>query len=604
MLVDPPTTLVDIWNNRVQRTPHTLAFQALVDGKWRDHTWYELGQQVRRIASGFRSIGMVTGDKVALLSSTRLEWIMVDFGALSAGSTITTIYPSNTPKQCAYILNNSESQAIVVENQTQLDKIIAVRADLRHLQHIIIIDGETSDEVTSLSDLEARGAHWDTENPGALDKIVEELSPADLACLIYTSGTTGDPKGVMLDHDGFVQVALAVEADSGDWLTPAEKQYLFLPLAHVYGKIMELIAVHLGVPTAINGDINGILPGLEATRPTFMAAVPRVFEKAYNSVLHKAKSAGDRKYKVFQWAVGVGREVSQLRQRQQEPTGWLYVKYRIADRLVFSKVQGAFGGRMRFFGSGGAPLSQEIAEFFHAAGMLILEGYGMTETSAISTANRPEDFRFGSVGKTGDDLNIKIASDGEILIKGPTVMRGYYKMPEVTAESLVDGWMHTGDIGRFDDDGFLYITDRKKNIIVTSGGKNIAPQKIENMIKAQCEFISQALLHGDRRNFCTALITIDEETTEVWAKQHGLSYNSYAELAALPKVRDLVAAAVEQVNDRLASYESIKNFAILDHDLTIDNDELTPSMKVRRRVVEDRHKAVLDGFYEGTVASL
>ncbi len=604
-----PTTssfrsVVELFHHRVDSTPDADAMYGRRGETWYTWKWREVGQRARRLACGLRSLGLERGQRCAILAKTRPEWVLADMAILAAGGATTTIYPSNLPDECAYILENSGSIVCFAENPEQAEKLLSVRESLPRLQKIILLEGRSSEALCmDLEALEELGATWDAENPGAYEAGAEAVGPEDLATLIYTSGTTGKPKGVMLTHDAWVYEAEAI--DTMGLLQPSDKHYLFLPLAHSFAKVLEIAFIRVGVPTAVDGDIDQLVPNLAAVQPTVMAAVPRIFEKVYNKVVSGAREAGSLRYRIFRWAVRVGAEVSALRQRGREPVGPLAIKARIADRLVFSKLQRTFGGRIKFFISGGAPLSREIAEFLHGAGILVLEGYGLTESSAASFVNRPDDYRFGTVGKPVPGTEVTIAEDGEILIRGRGVMRGYYRLPEATAEALDDGgWLHTGDIGIIDDRGFLKITDRKKDIIVTAGGKNIAPQKIENLLKVHCEYISQVVVHGDKRNFCSALITIDEETTGRWARERGIDYGDYAQLAGRPEVHELIWEAVQEVNRELASYETIKKIAILDRDFSIESGELTPKMSVKRRVVERNYAEILDGFYSGTIEAI
>jgi long-chain acyl-CoA synthetase len=455
----------------------------------------------------------------------------------------------------------------------------------------------------ALAELERRGEEWNAANPGRLDEVAAAVGPEDLATLIYTSGTTGKPKGVMLTHDNWL--AEAESTAETNILGPADKQLLFLPLAHSFAKVLEVVFIRSGVPTAIDGVIDDLVPNLAAVRPSVMGGVPRVYEKVYNRVITGAREGGGLKYKIFQWGLDVGGRVSRLRQQGGQPSGLLAFQHRLADKLVYSKLKARLGGRLRFLISGGAPLSRAIAEFFHACDILIIEGYGLTETSAGSFFNRPERYKFGTVGLPVPGLEVRIAEDGEILLRGRSVMKGYYNLPQDTAEALEpDGWFHTGDIGQLDADGFLTITDRKKDILVTAGGKNIAPQNIEGQLKASCPYVSQAVMLGDRRPFCVALITLNEETTGKWAREHGIDYKDYADLANRPEVKQLIRDGVEAVNAHLASYERIKDFHLLDHDLSQETGELTPKMSVKRKVVESRHKEVLEGFYRDTVARM
>ncbi|HEY0783986.1 MAG TPA: long-chain fatty acid--CoA ligase [Thermoanaerobaculia bacterium] len=600
------SSVVHLLEHRVAEAPEREALSGRRDGAWYSMTWAELARQVRAVACGLHGLGLGKGERAAILAATRPEWVVADLGILSAGGATTTLYPSNTADECRYILADSGARVCFAENALQVEKLVEVRGELPALATVVQIDGEPDAGggwVIPLAELVRRGEAWDRKNPGAYEATAEALRPDDLATLIYTSGTTGPPKGVMLTHDNWLfegETASALGLVGSD-----DRQLLFLPLAHSFGKALELVFLQTGMPTAFDGNIDDLLANLAAVRPTFMAAVPRVFEKVYNRVVSGAREGGALKYKIFQWALGVGRRVSRERQAGREPQGLLALQATVADKLVFSKLKERFGGRIRFLLSGGAPLARAIGEFFHAAGILVLDAYGLTETSAGSTGNRPESYRFGSVGQPFPGVEVKIADDGEILLRGRNVMRGYYNQPQATAEALdPDGFLHTGDVGELDRDGFLIITDRKKDILVTAGGKNVAPQNVENLLKAHCPYVSQVVMLGDRRPFCVALVTIHEEATGRWAKEHGLAFASYAELAALPAVHTLITTAVDEVNAKLASYERIRKIRLLDHDLSQETGELTPKMSVKRRVVETRHRDVLELLYGETVEQL
>ena len=599
-------SVVHMFQHRVESTPDAEAMSGRRGGQWHSMTWRDAGRRVRAVGAGLLTLGFGKGERGAILANSRPEWVIADLGILSAGGATTTVYPSNTPEESAYILEDSGARLIFVETPELAAKVTAVRAQVPGVVKLILIEGDApagDDWIITLEELERRGAAWDAANPGRFDEVAGPSRPGDLATLIYTSGTTGRPKGVMLTHDNWLFEAEAI-ADLGV-LQPSDKQMLFLPLAHSFAKVLEVAFIRIGVNTAIDGVIEDLLPNLAVVRPTVMAAVPRVFEKVYNKVVSGAREAGGLKYKIFQWALEVGAKVSKLRQEGKAPTGLLALKHRLADKLVFSKLKDRFGGRLRFMISGGAPLSRTIAEFFHAADILILEAYGLTETSAGALGNRLERYKFGTVGRALKGVEVRIAEDGEILLRGRNIMQGYYNLPEATAEALdADGWLHTGDIGQLDAEGFLTITDRKKDILVTAGGKNIAPQNVENMLKASCQFVSQAVMLGDKRPYCVALITINEETTGKWARERGLEFKDYAGLAALPDVRNLIQEAVDAVNARLASYERIKDFALLDHDFSQATGEMTPKMSIKRKVVETRHRDVLEGFYKNTVERL
>jgi long-chain acyl-CoA synthetase len=597
-------SVVEMFRDRVSSTPDAQAMLFKRDGAWTHIDWKDTGARVHQVACGLRALGLEDEQRCSILAKTCPDWIVADIGILSAAGATTTIYPSNTAEECAYIIQDSGTRFVFVEDATQVDKLRSVRADIPEVVKLISLGSAgDGDWVMSLDQLLELGAQWDADNPGEILRIGDAIEPDHLATIIYTSGTTGKPKGVMLTHDCWVYEGEAI--DALDILLPSDKQYLFLPLAHSFAKVMELTFIRLGIPTVVDGSIDDLVPQLGETNPTFMACVPRIFEKVYNKVVENAKAGGKVKWAIFQWALGVGRRVSTLRQQRKEPTGLLRLQYKLAKKLVFSKLADRFGGRMRFFISGGAPLSKEIAEFFHAADILILEGYGLTESSAATFVNKPESFKFGTVGPALEGTQVKIDDDGEILLKGRGVMQGYYNRPADTAEVFTeDGWFRTGDIGKVDEDGFLAITDRKKDIIVTAGGKNVAPQNIENLMKARCPYVSQIVLHGDKRNFCSAIITINEESVGKWAKEQEISFSGYADLVSKPQVVALIQQAVDQLNAELASYETIKKFHLLDHEFTVESGELTPKMSIKRKVVETNYKDILDGFYQGTLQQL
>ncbi len=599
-------SVVEMFLHRVASTPDAEAMSGKRGGQWHAMTWRDTEQRVRAVAGGLLSLGLQKGERAAILATSRPEWVIADLGILAAAGATSTIYTSNTAEESAYILVNSDARVCFVENAMQDAKLREVRGQLGHLAQLILIDGEPAGAdgwTISLPELERRGDAWNAASPGRLDEVIASVGPEDLATLIYTSGTTGKPKGVMLTHDNWVFEAETI-ADL-NVLLPTDKQLLYRPLANSFGKVLQVAFIRIGVATAIDGVIDDLVTNLAAVHPTVMAGVPRVYEKVYNRVVTGAREGGGLKYRIFQWALDVGGRVSRLRQQGAQPTGLLAFQHRLADKLVYSKLKARLGGRLRFLVSGGAPLSRAIAEFFHACDILILEAYGLTESSAGSVGNRPERYKFGTVGIPYKGVETRIADDGEILLRGRGIMRGYYNLPEDTAEALEpDGWFHTGDIGHLDADGFLSITDRKKDILVTAGGKNIAPQNIEGQLKAACPYVSQVVMLGDRRPFCVALITLNEETTGKWAREHGIEYKDYADLASRPAIQHLIRDGLEAVNATLASYERIKDFHLLDHDLSQETGELTPKMSVKRRVVEANHKDILEGFYAETVARI
>jgi long-chain acyl-CoA synthetase len=584
--------------------PEREAFRFPVNESWQSLTWTQAAERVSAMAAGLLALGIQPEQSCGIMSSTRVEWILADLAILCAGAATTTVYPSTTTAECAYILADAACKMVFAEDDTQVAKLLEKRAEMPELGHVVVFAGATDGAFTiGLDELERRGRAHLQAHPDALDRIAAAIHPEHLATLIYTSGTTGMPKGVRLTHDCWTYEGETLR--DCRLVGPDELQYLWLPLAHAFGKVLIAAQLAIGFPSAVDGRIPKLLDNLAVVRPVWMAAAPRIFEKVYNRVVTQAKEGGGLKYRIFRWALARGREVSALRQRGQEPGGMLALQYRLAQRLVFSKLAARFGGRLRFFISGSAPLSREMAEFFHAAGFLILEGYGLTETSAATCVNRHDAYRFGTVGRAVPGTEIRIApEDGEICVKGPGIMRGYHGLPEQTAEMLTeDGWVRTGDIGVLED-GFLRITDRKKDLIKTSGGKYIAPQHIEGLFKSICPVVGQIVVHGDQRNYCTALISLDEESISTWAISHGLAGMSYGELTRHQVVRSLIQGYIDELNRRLASYESIKRFAILPRDLTVEEGDLTPSLKVRRKIVERKYKDTLDALYEGSVASM
>jgi long-chain acyl-CoA synthetase len=607
-LIRKTTSLSQLLARRVHDTPDREAYRYPVGDQWRSMTWRQAGERIKAIAAGLLSFGLDREDRVGILCNTRVEWLLADLGIMAAGGATTTVYPSSTAEESAYILADSEARYAIIEDDKQLAKLVAHRDKLPKLTKLILIDGAPGDKlkdwVITLTELEAAGAAHLAKDPRAVDDVVDATKGEHLATLIYTSGTTGQPKGVRLLHECWAYCADAIDATR---LWGADDvQYLWLPMSHSYGKVLMAGHIASGSVTAVDGRIPKLVDNLAVVKPTIMSAVPRIFEKVYNKIIENAKRGSPIKQRIFHWAIGVGKAGSEVRQQGREPGGLLALQLRLAERLVFSKIKALFGGRVRYLVSGSAPLSHDLLVFFHACGVLILDGYGLTETSAASVVNRPHKFAFGSVGFPLSGTEVKIApEDGEILIRSPAVMQGYHHLPEQTAEALTgDGWLRTGDIGEIDRNGFLRITDRKKDLIKTSGGKYIAPQAIEGKLKAQCPYISQVIIHGDRRNFVTALVSLDEEAMMAWAKDHAMSGKPYAEIVKTEQAKQLLAPYFDAVNKSLAKHETVKQFAILPRDLSIDEGELTPSLKVKRKVVEKKYAGLLDKMYEGSVADM
>lgn len=598
-LTSPYRSVPEMFRQRVAETPGTEAYRYPDGSGWSSLTWQQTLDRVRALSLGLHALGVTGGQRCAILAGTRLNWILADLGVLCSGAATTTIYPSSTADECHYILADSEARVAFAEDDGQVEKLRSCRDQLPDLHHVITFDGTSDgDWVLTLDELAAKGREVESERPELFEELVSGVEPEDLATLVYTSGTTGRPKGVRLTQANWLYVAESLVDVDENMLTGDDLQYLWLPLSHVFGKVIEVGQVRQGFPTAVDGNVDRIMQNLPEVRPTFMAAAPRIFEKAYGRILTQARDGGALKWRIFQWARQVGVRVSRLNQQGKSPDPWTKVQHALADRLVFRGLRERFGGRLRFFVSGSAPLSPEIAEFFDGAGIRILEGYGLTETCAASFMNLPDDYRIGTVGKPFPGTEVSFLEDGEILIRNGAIMDGYHNMPEETSSALDEqGWFHTGDIGRMED-GFLRITDRKKDLIKTSGGKYVAPQSVEGRVKAACPYVSHVVVHGDRRPYCTALISLDEEAITAWAAENGLGDRSAEQLATEPAVRELVESSIAEVNGGLARHETIKSFALLPRELSIDSGEITPSMKVKRKVVESNHSELLDQLYD------
>ncbi|MGW2020213.1 AMP-dependent synthetase/ligase [Streptomyces sp. NPDC001927] len=609
-----PPSVANLFLERVERTPDAEAYRYPVpaaDGQgpddWKSLSWGQAAERVYAIAAGLMDLGVQPEERVALASSTRVEWILSDLGVMCAGAATTTVYPQTNAEESAFILADSESKVLIAEDAAQLAKARETRADLPGLHHVVVIDAtgvESDDWVLSLAELEARGKAYLEKHPDAVKERVSAITSTQLATLIYTSGTTGRPKGVRLPHDNWSYMAKAIAATG--LVTQDDVQYLWLPLAHVFGKVLTSGQIEVGHVTAVDGRIDKIIVNLPVVQPTYMAAVPRIFEKVYNGVAAKAREGGPAKYKIFQWAAGVAREYAKVTQDNFRRTGTasapfgLEAKHKVADALVYKKLREAFGGRLRAAVSGSVALAPDIGYFFSGAGIHILEGYGLTESSAASFVNPGEAYRTGTVGKPLPGTEVRIADDGEILLRSPGIMEGYHGLPEKTAEVLeADGWFHTGDIGELSADGYLRITDRKKDLFKTSGGKYIAPTEIEGQFKAVCPFVSNIVVLGADRNYCSALIALDEPAILGWAAEHDLAGKSYAEVVAARQTQEMVQGYVDRLNEGVQRWQTIKKFRLLPRDLDVEHGELTPSLKMKRPVVERTYKDLIEEMYAG-----
>ena len=583
--------------DRVAATPHTEAFRYPRGDSWESVTWQQVGDRVQCIAAGLIALGIAPEDRVALAASTRYEWALTDFAVLCAGAATTTVYPTTHARDVAYIVANSGSRVVVAEDHIQLNKLIEHRGDLPEVQKVVVLDGVgDGDWVITLEELEQRGKQLLAETPDVVENRVHAIRPENLASIIYTSGTTAQPKGVELPHSAWTYTAAA--AAEVNVFRSDDLNYLWLPLAHSFGKVLLTLPLQLGFATAIDGRVEKIFENLPVVQPTIVAAVPRVFEKVHARIQGMAAEHGALRKAIFAWAVGVNVQVVRAQQAGRRPSPVALLQSKLADVLAFAKVRDRFGGRIRFFISGSAALDREIAEWFNAIGIVVLEGYGLTETSAASVINRPGAYRIGTVGWPLPATEIKIADDGEILLKGPGVMTGYHDLPEITAEVLQpDGWFHTGDIGELDSDGFLRITDRKKDLFKTSQGKYVAPSAIDATFKAICPYASELIVYGESRPYCTALIALDREAITQWAVKQGLTDSSFAEIARDAKTRDLIGGYVDQLNTHLNRWEQIKKFAIIGRELSVEAGDLTPSLKLRRKEVVGTFIDDLEGLY-------
>ena len=593
------TNFAIMFKERVKQYGPRTCLRYKKDGRWIDLSWHEVDRIVREIGLGLISIGFKPGDRLALLSENRPEWCFMDLAVLSIGGSTATIYATNTPDQCSYIVKDSESKFVAVSNHHQLEKILKAKRKLPKVDKVIIFDPikditDQDQSVQTLSELRELG-HF-SEDRQAFDRRVQEVADDDILTLIYTSGTTGNPKGVVLTHQNVFSnveaVLKSIMIEDGDSCLS------FLPLSHSFERMAgQFTMLYAGIPIAYAESMDALLHNIGEIKPTVMVAVPRIYEKIHARILDQVESGGALKKKTFEWAMSIGRQVSRHKLSGIPLPALLDVQYKLAYRLVFAKLHELMGGRLRFFVSGGAPLNQEIGEFFHAAGIVILEGYGLTETSPVISANTLSSLRFGTVGKPVPGVEVRIADDGEILVRGPNVMREYYNNPEATKEVIDrDGWFYTGDIGQLDSEGFLKITDRKKDLIVTAGGKNIAPQQIENMMKMS-RFIEQANVVGDRRKFLTAVIVPAFEEVRAWAESEGIKTKDNKALVAHPRVVALMQGEMDKINSQLARYESIKKFVLVDIEFTQENDMLTPSLKVKRKVVNAKFSKQIEQLY-------
>jgi long-chain acyl-CoA synthetase len=567
-------TIAALWRQATAAPPAGPAYLVEEEGAWRGVSWGEAARRVDELAHGLLALGIRPGDRFSLLGATQLDWALLDWALISIGAVVVPIYETSSARECGYVLDHSGAIGVAVEDEAQRAKVEEVRGDLPALDHVL-----TFAELDALAE---RGREHAAAEPDAVERTAAAIAPDDLLTCMYTSGTTGPPKGCLLTHRNY-HAMLDMVGALPDLFTSDDVTVLYLPLAHTFGRLTHFGAASIGFTIAFCPDVQRLAGALEQVRPTFLPSVPRVFEKVHGAIRAQFDEATGARRAIVDWSLAVGRRASELRREGRPLPPALALQHRLASRLVYSKVKARLGGRLRLAISGGAPLAREVAEFFHALDVLILEGYGLTECTTACAMNRPDRFRFGTVGPALPGCEVRIADDGEILLRGENVFAGYYRDEEATRAVVdEDGWLRTGDVGELDADGFLRITDRKKDLIVTAGGKNVAPQNLENALK-RSPLVSQALVVGDRRPYVAALVTLDAAEAERVAGQD---------------VQALVQAAVDEVNRDLARYEQIKRFAILPRDFTQAAGEVTPTLKLRRRVVEERYAAEIAALYD------
>ena len=587
-------TIADLLPRAAELYAERPAVRLKRDGAWHTVTFGEVGEIVSEIGRGLIDLGITPGERVCILGGTRPEWTYADFAVAAIGAVKVPIYPTNSPEECEWVAGNSEAVAVIAENRSQLDKLREIRGRLPHLRHLVVIDAaDAADDAISLDQVRTRGGgHGMAE----LAERYKSVKPEDPYTFIYTSGTTGPPKGCVLSHSNYRDVLdMCHRADA---TRGRETSYLFLPLAHAFALLIQLLSFDGGGTLAYwGGDTAQIVAELQEVQPSYFPSVPRIFEKMYSMATDAMDKAPPEQRAQIERAIEVGVAVREKQIRGQPIPDDLQAEFDAADELVYARVRALFGGKIRQAVTGAAPIAREILEFFYACGVPVLEGYGMTETATVATYSTPEHHRFGTVGRALPGCEIRIAADGEVLIRGGNIFGGYYKNDDASFGAVVDGWLHTGDLGSLDEDGYLKITGRKKDIIITAGGKNLTPANLENDMK-QLRWVSQAVMHGDRRPYPVMLITLDEEEIRAWGRERDLP-DDLAELSSRPEVHALIAGELERANARYAKVEQVKKFVLLDHDLTQEGGELTPTMKVKRNVVNEKYGPLFDALYGG-----
>ena len=587
-------TLSQLFLNTIKSYPKDDLLLFKKEGKYVPISTEEFADRVKCFSLGLRDLGLEAGDKLIILSENRPEWVISDVANLCLGGITVPIYTSLIPEQIKYIIDDSDAKIVVVSDQSQWQKIEAIKSQLTKVTSYITCLSEAPEGVLTFAQVLERGKKMDKQNPGLFEKMALEVKPDAIASIIYTSGTTGPPKGVMLTHSNIFSNVKTCSS-----LLPfkaTDTVLSFLPLSHILERMAMFVYLYIGMSIGFAESIDTLGENLLEVRPHIMVNVPRVLEKIYAKVIDNVQVSSSLKRKIFFWAVKVGRKYGRKKILNQPISKLLQFKRNLANKLVFSKVYAKTGGRVRFFLCGGAPLSKDIGEFFYAIGLTIIEGYGLTETSPVITANTFENLKFGTVGKPIPGVDVRIDEDGEILTKGPHVMNGYYKKEAASREVFEGGWFHTGDIGHFDEEGFLVITDRKKDIIVTSGGKNVAPQPIEGILNLN-PYISTALVIGDSRKFISALVVPDFEKLEEYAKQNNISFEDHCDLVKKEEIVKFIQEQVDRSAPNLASYEKVKKIALLDKEFEIEKGEITPTLKVKRNIVEEKYKSIIDAMY-------
>jgi long-chain acyl-CoA synthetase len=590
------STISRLFLNLIRAYPKDSLVSYKKDGRYVSISTAEFGDRVKHFTLGLQSLGLAKGDKLVILAENSPDWITADYACLCQGLATVPIYTSLVAEQVQYIINDSDAKAVVCSNPALWEKIAAVKSRLASVKHFIYSGpGNPPAGTIPMARVMDAGREAAAKNPGLFERLALAVRPDDLASIVYTSGTTGVPKGVLLSHGNFASnintLAAIIE------FTPKDTNMSFLPLSHVLERMVTLAFMSRGTSIAYAVSPETVAENLVEVKPTIMVSVPRLFEKIYARIMDTVLQGSGLKKKIFFWALGVGKTCGRLKLAGRRPGAWLNFRRRIAHKLVFSKILEKTGGRIRFFVSGGAPLSKDIAEFFFALGVWVLEGYGLTESAPVIACNTFENIRFGTVGKVIPGVEVKIEADGEIIARGPNIMRGYYKKPAETAEALKGGWLYTGDIGHLDPDGYLVITDRKKDLIITSGGKNIAPQPIENMLK-QSPYIVNAVIVGGTRKFISALVVPDFDKLEGYAQKNGIAFKTRAELVKMPRVVDFLTQEAERSTPFLAPYEKVKKILVLDKDFDIDAGEITPTLKVKRNIIETKYKDLIDSLYK------